>query len=160
MKGMTATTVACTIGAVGAGIMAGLLFAFSSFVMRALDTLEADAAVQAMQQINKKIINPLFVLVFAGVAVVSVYLMIAGVDDSTPADRAARLASVFYLLGVIVVTMTQNIPLNNRLDKVAPDSDDSATVWPWYLTRWNRWNHVRTFAAVVASVCFALALIL
>lgn len=160
---MTATDVACTIGAVGAGIMAGLLFAFSSFVMRALDSLATPAAVQAMQQINKKIINPLFVLVFAGTAAVSVYLMIAGVDDSTPADRAARLGAVLYLLGVIIVTMTQNIPLNNRLDRVDLDGDgpdDSETVWPWYLARWNRWNHLRTVAATGAAICFCLALFL
>ena len=154
---MDATDVAAVAGAVGAGLMAGILFAFSSFVMRSLDAIEAGPRVQAMQGINQKIVNPLFVLIFAGTALISVYLVIVGVSDSTGADRAARLGSVLYLLGVIVVTTSQNIPLNNRLDRVDPAGEDVETLWDWYRGRWLRWNHLRTLAATGAAVCFCLA---
>ena len=137
--------------------MAGILFAFSSFVMRALDTIDSGPRVLAMQQINQKIVNPLFVLIFAGTGLISVYLMIAGVDDSTAGDRAGRLGAVLYLLGVIVVTTTQNIPLNARLDRVDPESEEAASIWGWYRDRWLRWNHLRTVSSVGAAVCFCLA---
>ena len=154
---MDATSVAAVVGAVGSGLMAGILFAFSSFVMRALDTIEAGPRILAMQQINQKIVNPLFVLIFAGTGLISVYLMIAGVDDSTAGDRAARLGALLYLLGVIIVTMTRNIPLNTRLDRVDPDDEEAASVWEWYRDRWLRWNHLRTAASVGAAACFCLA---
>lgn len=150
---------ACTIGAVGAGVMGGLLFAFSSFVMRSLDSLTPSAATRAMQEINRRIVNPLFLLIFVGTAAASAFMLIAGVDGSTNADRAARLGAVLYLLGVIVVTATQNIPLNNRLDRVG-NEQEVAEVWPWYLARWSRWNHIRTVAAVGAAACFCLSLFL
>ena len=154
---MDATSFAAVAGALGAGLMAGMFFAFSSFVMRALDAIDAAPRVQAMQQINQKILNPLFVVIFAGTALVSVYLVIVGVDDSTAADRSARLGAVLYLLGVIVVTMTQNVPLNNRLDHVDADGDDAASMWDWYRGRWMRWNHLRMLASAGATVCFCLA---
>ena len=34
---------------------------------------------------------------------------------------------------------------------------EAATVWADYLTRWTRWNHVRTVACFVAAACFTLA---
>ena len=154
---MDATSVAAVVGSVGSGVMAGILFAFSSFVMRALDTIETGPRIVAMQQINQKIVNPLFVLIFAGTGLISVYLMIAGVDDSTAGDRAARLGAVLYLLGVIIVTMTRNIPLNTRLDRVDPDSEEALSIWDWYRDRWLRWNHLRTLSSVGAAVCFCLA---
>lgn len=154
---MDATSFAAVAGAVGSGVVAGILFTFSSFVMRSLDAIEPGARVLAMQQINQKIVNPLFVLFFAGTGVLSVYLLIAGVDDSTGGDRAARLGAVLYLLGVIAVTTTQNIPLNNRLDSVDPEGEDAHEMWRWYSRRWLRWNHLRTVAGVGASVCFSLA---
>lgn len=154
---MDATSFAAVVGALGAGLMAGMFFAFSSFVMRALDEVDASPRVLAMQQINQKILNPLFVVIFAGTGLVSVYLIIVGVDDSAAADRAARLGAVLYLLGVIIVTMTQNVPLNNRLDRVDAEADDAPTMWEWYRGRWMRWNHLRTVAAIGATVCFCLA---
>ena len=154
---MDPTIVAAVAGAVGSGLMAGILFAFSSFVMQSLETLAARPRVSAMQQINTRIVNPLFVLIFAGTALISAYLMIVGVDDSTAADRAARLGSVLYLLGVIIVTITRNIPLNNLLARVDADADEAESMWDWYRERWMRWNHLRTVASTAAAVCFCLA---
>src|SRR4051812_29165640 len=55
-----------TIVAVGAGIAGGVFFAFSTFVMRALDRLPADRSIAAMQAINLAAPNPLFMAVLFG----------------------------------------------------------------------------------------------
>jgi uncharacterized membrane protein YadS len=53
--------------AIGSGLMAGLFSMFSLFVMRALDALPTPQGIAAMQSINRKILNPIFLLTFAGV---------------------------------------------------------------------------------------------
>ena len=65
--------------------------------------------------------------------------------------------SLLYLVGSIVVTMICNVPLNNRLAAVKPDSAEGRTVWTHYLSVWTAWNHVRTVAPLAAMACFILA---
>jgi uncharacterized membrane protein len=65
---------------VGSGLMAGLLFAFSNFVMQTLRELPAEHGQQAMQRINVRIINPVFLLVFIGTAVACALVAIHSVS--------------------------------------------------------------------------------
>jgi uncharacterized membrane protein len=55
------------------------------------------------------------------------------------------------------VTIAGNIPLNDALAVVNPDSAEGATLWAKYLTDWTFWNHIRTAAAVLAAVLFTLS---
>jgi uncharacterized membrane protein len=64
---------------VGAGLVTGLLFAFSNFVMRALAELSNDNGMLAMQQINEKIISPIFMLFFLGTPVLCIILVVSTV---------------------------------------------------------------------------------
>lgn len=50
----------------GCGLMAGVFFAFSSFVMNALARLQPTQGIAAMQSINITVINPLFMAPFLG----------------------------------------------------------------------------------------------
>ena len=54
------------VSALGCGLVAGVLFAFSSFVMNALARLPAAQGIAAMQSINVVVINPLFITAFLG----------------------------------------------------------------------------------------------
>jgi hypothetical protein len=56
---------------IGAGLNAGLFFIFSVCIMGALARLPAEQGIAAMQAINVVILNPLFLLVFMGTAVLS-----------------------------------------------------------------------------------------
>ena len=51
---MTWLQTGVTVAAVGSGVMGGVLFAFSSFVMPALNRIPAREAVLAMQSINER----------------------------------------------------------------------------------------------------------
>ena len=62
--------------ALGSGMIGGLLFAFSNFMMRALAQQPPENGIRTMQTINITIINPLFFLVFLGTALASVILAI------------------------------------------------------------------------------------
>jgi len=145
------------LATLGCGVVAGLLFAFSNFVMQALSRLPNEQGIAAMQAINITIINPLFMLFFLGTAALCVAQIILSIPN-LPARGAtfAILGSVLYLAGTLGVTMICNVPMNNRLEKVDPN--DSNAYWAEYISGWMRWNHVRTIAAIAASVAFMLAL--
>ena len=146
-------------GVVGGGLMSGLLFAFSCFVMTALSRLPSPQSVAAMQSINVAIVNPLFLSVFLGTAAVSILLAVHGAShlESEPSPWVLA-GGLCYLVGVIGVTMIFNIPLNNILASAQPTADFTADTWSGYITPWLCWNHVRTVLAVIAVAAYAFAL--
>ena len=149
-----------TLGsALGSGLIAGVFFAFSVFIMKALARLPAAQGVAAMQSINITVINPWFLMTFIGTAIACLSLLIVSVVSLTVSQSGLRIAaSLLYLGGTILVTGMANIPRNNALAALAPDSSDSATLWTNYLKTWTRWNHVRTVSSAAASVLFMIAL--
>lgn len=122
------------VAVLGCGLIAGVFFAFSSFVMSALARLEPAQGIAAMQSINITAINPLFMLAFLGTAAACVFLAISSLFKWHQPDTAYLLiASLLYLVG-IGVTMMCNVPLNEALAKVNPESTDGAKLWASYLT--------------------------
>ncbi|MCR9291781.1 MAG: DUF1772 domain-containing protein [bacterium] len=148
-----------TVGAIaGAGVITGLLFAFSNFVMQALAKLPNEQGMHAMQEINEKIINPIFVAIFLGTpllcAVIGVHALM---NLDLEGSAFALCGSVLYLVGPFGITMLFNVPLNNQLAEAG--ASDADIVWPDYQVRWQRWNHTRTYIGIVAIVLLALGLI-
>lgn len=145
------------LAAVGAGVIGGLLFAFSNVVMRSLDGESPEAAARIMNRINVVIVNPLFVLVFAGTAVVAAAtLVLSAVQDGD--GRAIRFAGAcFYLVGVVGVTAVFHIPRNNAL--AAASNSELSLAWKSFSGPWTRGNHVRAMAAVAAAALFVCSLL-
>jgi uncharacterized membrane protein len=144
--------------ALGSGVVGGIFYGFSSFIMTALKRLPQTQGAAAMKMINVTVINPVFLLVFLGTALVC--LLLAGgafFDWNHPAAKLLLAASLFYLLGCFGVTLLSNVPLNNQL--AAVDPAEEAALWVRYLKIWTRWNHVRTFASILASLLFMLVLL-
>ena len=133
--------------------------AFSTSVMGALARQPAPQGISAMNAINVVILNPLFLAVFMGTALVSLAIA-AGVllGWSGVASGWAIAGAVLYLVGNIGVTMAVNVPMNNALAAVAPDSEAGAAEWAAYLDRWVLWNHIRALACLGALACFIVAL--
>ena len=73
---------ALTLAAVvGAGLVGGVFFAFSNFVMRALGRLRPSEGAAAMQSINITVITPTFMTALFGTGLVSLVL-IAGASPT------------------------------------------------------------------------------
>ena len=146
--------------ALGAGLIGGLFFAFSTFVMTALGRLPPSGGIAAMQSINVAVLNPTFFAAFFGTAALSVVaLIVALMRWSEPGAGYLLVGSLLYLIGTIFVTMAGNVPLNNALARVKPDSAEGASLWKQYLSTWAAWNHVRTIASLVAAASFIMALV-
>jgi uncharacterized membrane protein len=146
--------------ALGSGLVAGVFLAFSTFVMKALGQLPAEQGVAAMQRINVVVLNPAFLGLFVGTAAVA-GLCGAGAVLAWGSVRAALLlaAAVLYVVGCFGVTAAFNVPRNERLARLDPDSADAAAWWPAYQREWVRWNHVRTVAAAAAAAAATFSLV-
>ena len=146
------------VAALGCGLVAGIFFAFSTFVMKALARLPDDQGIAAMQSINIVVLNPWFFSAFFGTAAVCILTSILSLARIPETQAVLMLAgSVLYLLGCIGVTILCNVPRNNRLASVSPTDSESANVWSSYVTDWTAWNHVRTIASLLAAACFCIA---
>jgi uncharacterized membrane protein len=144
--------------ALGSGMIGGLLFAFSNFVMRAIAQQTPESGIRSMQAINITIINPLFFLVFLGTALASLILAITALPRlSSPGTIFLLIGCAFYIFGTFGVTMAFNVPLNNRLAVLDPSTTPAAEFWREYITSWTQWNHVRTIAAILASLLLILS---
>ena len=145
--------------ALGCGLMAGVFFAFSAFVMKALARIPQGEGIAAMQSINVAVINPWFLLVFLGTAGLCALLAVVSfLRWEAPESVYALVGSLLYLLGTVLVTLAFNVPKNNALAKLGRADPRGATLWPQYVASWTAWNHVRTIAALAAAAAFSLAL--
>jgi uncharacterized membrane protein len=145
--------------ALGCGLIAGVFFGFSAFVMRALGRIESRQGIAAMQSINVVVINPVFLGVFLGTAVGCVALLIWSVMESQAPGAGYRLAgSVSYLAGTVGVTGACNVPRNNALAAIDGGSAEGARYWADYRRAWTGWNHVRTVASLAAAAALTIGL--
>ena len=146
------------VGAVGSGLIAGVFFAFSAFVMKALARLPAAEGVAAMQSINVAVLNPLFLGAFAGTAAAGAVAVVASLTRwREPASLWLLLGGLLYVVGTFGVTAAFNVPLNESLARVSRGGGGLESRWGDYVRRWTAWNHVRTAAALAAAAAFALA---
>src|SRR6266481_5428223 len=97
---------ATLLSALGCGLIAGVFFSFSSFVMKALAKLPPAQGIAAMQSINAVVINRWFISVFFGTAIICLVLAILSVFRWQTRGAGYRLiGSQLYLLGTILVTI-------------------------------------------------------
>ena len=146
------------LGAISCGVAAGIFYAFSSLVMRALARIQPPAAIAAMQAVNVSVVNLWFIMAFFGPALICCVLAVISLMRWNKEGSAYLLAgSIFYLVGTIVVTFAFNVPLNDALATMDPASPEAVHRWASYLVTWTNWNHVRTAGALLAAAAFYLA---
>jgi uncharacterized membrane protein len=147
------------ISALGSGLVAGIFFAFSTFIMTSFARIPQGHGISAMQSINSTILRSLFMPLFFGTAVAS--LLLAGTALfrwGEPGSMAMLAAGSIYFVGMFLCTIVFNVPLNNVLAAADPASAEAAPVWSRYLKVWTVWNHVRTVASIAACALFITAI--
>jgi uncharacterized membrane protein len=145
----------------GTGLVGGIFFAFSNFVMKALAQVPATEGAEVMQRINVTVLNPLFFAVLFGTGVIALIVAVATPNVwNAPGAVLSRIAAALYLFGTLGVTIVRNVPLNERLAVTALTDATLSPTWAHYLEAWTWWNHVRTIAALLAAALFAAAIAL
>ena len=145
--------------AVGSGAAGGVYFAFSTFIMKALNRLPAGQSIDAMKAINKDAPgSPLFMLLLFVTAVTALILGIrALIRTGEPGGVLLVVGGALYLVS-LMVTMAYHVPHNDALMKVDSSAPSAAETWKSFIAGWNPWNHVRTVTALAAAASFTLAL--
>ncbi|WP_300597960.1 anthrone oxygenase family protein [Niabella sp.] len=134
-------------------LMAGLFFSFSIAVTRGLKKLDDKCYLQAMQRINKAILNPVFLWCFIGAPLFLIGTTFIRFLEDHSRFMWMLVISLVYMGGVFMVTMLCNVPLNNYLEQQDMDQLDpeaARAVRFRFEAPWNRYNHVRTLFAALA----------
>lgn len=147
------------VTALGCGLSAGAMFAFSSFVMPALRRLQSARGIEAMQSINVMAPTPVFMTAVFGTALLCAVLAVWGIF-TLDEDYGVYLliGGILYLVGTAGLTIAYNVPRNNALAAVDPDSQEGAELWSRYSVEWTRGNHVRAAAGIGAAALLTIAL--
>jgi uncharacterized membrane protein len=144
------------------GLLAGVFFAFETAINPTLHRLPDSSYLTTMQQINRVIQNPAFLLIFlAPVLLLTLSTWLHWGKSSFVYGWLG--AAGLYLVAVFGVTVFCNVPLNELLDKIdlnQASALDLQSLRERYEMPWNRWHTLRTWAAVLAFLLAILALVL
>ena len=156
----TLVTVTAMLASIGSALVAGIFFAFSNFIMKALARLPSSEGMAAMRTINITVLNPAFLGLFMGTTVISLLVSLLAIWRWEMSASPYYLAgSLFYLVGTFLVTGMGNVPLNNKLASVSDNDPAAGDTWQHYIVRWTRLNTMRTLSATVAALMLLIGLL-
>jgi uncharacterized membrane protein len=148
------------VAALGCGVVAGIFFAFSALVMKALDGLPAERAVGAMQKINAAAPTPAFMVVLFGTTLACGVLIPWSLFVwGNPSAVYLLVGGALYLICAIGTTVVYHVPRNEALARVEAGSAEARSRWSGYVAGWTAWNHLRFAGAFVASASLVKALV-
>jgi len=158
---MTVRALTLVASLVSSGLIAGLFFGWLVSVIPGTAVVDDRSYIVTMQNINRQIINPSFVITF--LATPAILAIAAAVHIRAGQSRRGVLliaATATYVLGVLGVTARDNIPLNDALDTFHLDAASATAIQERrasYESPWNQWHKVRTSASIAALAFTALA---
>jgi uncharacterized membrane protein len=151
LRGLTAVT------AIGAGLVGGVFFAFSTFVMKGLRDAPPVDGLRVMQSINLAAPSPLFMGALFGTGLACAALAVASWKDlGEPAANLRLLACGCYVV-VLGTTIGYHVPHNDALALVDPNGPSAAAAWKDYAGPWTSLNHVRTVGSLAAAAALTWA---
>ncbi len=150
---------ALVAAAIGSGIVAGIFFAFSTFIMTAFSRIPPEQGIAAMNSINVTIVRSPFMLIFVPTAILCVLIAVLAIIDWRGGSSVWMLAGAsLYVIASFISTIVFNVPMNDALAKVSGNGAEAVSVWNTYLKDWTWWNHVRTIASLLSAIAFVRAL--
>ena len=136
---------------------AGTYFTWATGVMPGLARTTDRTFVEAMQQVNVAIVNPVFLATFVGAPVLAGIAVVAAPGTARPWAAAA----LGLAIATVVVTAAANVPLNDALEAAGRvgSIQDLSAVRADFEESWVRWNVVRVLTSAGALGSFAVALL-
>src|SRR5690606_1390156 len=142
-------------------LIAGFFFSYAVSVNWGLEKLEDKAYLQAMQHINRVILNPAFLGCFLGANILLIASTFQYYLIDSPRFFPLLAGTIFYTVGVFGITGVRNVPLNNQLEQfVIDDATDTSlrNMRSIFERPWIFWNTIRTWSALVALMCLIVAI--
>lgn len=144
------------------GLSAGLCFTWTNAITPGIGRLDDLRYLLSFQEMNRSIINPMFIITFFGPSILGIIGLIAFRGASREIIGVLIVAIAIYFLGVVLVTIFGNVPLNNILDATELSSAnrvDLKTLRDLFELKWNRLHVIRTISAVVSFSLLIISLI-
>jgi len=161
---MTMKTLVLLLSTVSTALIGGLFYAYSCSVLPGLTRLSDLSFLQAMQAINRAILNPLFFISFMGTLILLPVCTWLFYDKSlTMVFYLLLAATLLYTGGVFLVTMVGNVPLNNLLDGAnleKMDANELSALRNKFEPAWGMFHRIRTIISCICIVILAYAALL
>jgi uncharacterized membrane protein len=146
-----------------AGLVAGVMYAYSCSVNPGLKLLADAEYLKAMQGFNIAIQNPFFFIPFMGILLlypITIYQMYQPAP-SLP-FYLFIISMVIYFIGVFGITIFCNVPLNEQLAGFSIASaapNEIAAMRNVFEMPWNTFHTVRTLASILSFSLLIVALL-
>ena len=144
------------------GLTAGLCFTWGNAVTPGIGQLDDLSFLKAFQKMNRSIENPLFFIVFFGSFLIGIATIFSNRAVSPEHFRLLIIAMSIYFLGVVMVTIFGNVPLNQILDKtdLANSSlQELQALRERFEKPWNRFHLIRILSAIISFSLLVIAAI-
>lgn len=147
------STIALFLATLLAGLAAGLCFTWTNAVTTGIGQLDDLGYLKSFQQMNRTILNPLFFLIFFGPFFIAALAAVLNRSGSPQVFWLLLIAAGIYFVGVAMVTVFGNVPLNEVLDKTdlaTASLEDLKTLRNRFEGRWNRLHLIRTITSAIS----------
>lgn len=144
------------------GLTAGLCFTWSNAVTTGIGRLDDFSFLRSFQAMNRAIINQSFLLVFFSPTVLLFVNAFLFKDASQNTFTSFLVAAILFFIGVSLVTIFKNVPLNELLDQTtleAATKVELADLRKTFEQPWNRWHMVRTICSFASFALLLMGLV-
>lgn len=146
------------LGILFTGLTAGLCFTWSNAVTPGIGRLDNLTFLKSFQSMNRVIINWRFMVVFFA-PVVLLFLSSYFFKSNSTSFWLFLIAAILFFVGIGIVTIFGNVPLNEVLDKSNLEvlsKTELQELRNKFEQPWNNWHTIRTVSSFSA---FALLII-
>ena len=141
------------------GLSAGLCFTWTNTVTTGLARLDDIGYLAAFQQMNRTILNPTFFVVFLGPVFAIAGSAFLHKNYATPVLWMIITAAIIYFVGVGLVTVFGNVPINEVLDSKdlnLINREDAHALRMQFENNWTRLHLIRTYASGISFLLLIL----
>ncbi len=141
------------------GLLAGVFFTWTNAITPGIGRLNDVGYLQAFQHMNNTILNPLFYIVIIGPLLLSFIAVFINKENGGFIFRLICATAIIYFLGVFIVTILGNIPLNDMLDKTNLEGislEDAKSLREKFETKWNNLHLIRTLSSSTSFILLIL----
>lgn len=142
------------------GLLAGIFFTWSNAITPGIGRLDDINYLSAFQNMNRTIVNPLFLIIFMGPVFLSFVTAYLYKSNHPYILWLLLLAAILYFVGVFLVTIIGNIPLNNLLDKTDLTNislEEARSLRDKFELKWNNLHLVRTITSTLSFLLLIIA---
>jgi len=144
------------------GLTAGLCFTWSNAVTPGIGRLDDFNFLQSFQSMNRAIVNRSFLIVFFSPAILLLVNAFLFKNASQSTFVFFLIAAILFFVGVGLVTIIKNVPLNEIVDSTVLETATKAELADLRKTfeqPWNRWHMVRTVCSFTSFSLLLMGLV-